>query len=170
MKWIGAILFILTTTWVGFEWSQSLTRRPKQIRQLKNALQILEAEILYSQLPLRDAFLTISNQIPDPTKSFFLQLAEEMTTNNNDFGSIWKNSVDSYISKSSLNQTEKEILIQFGQTLGQHDFTQQQKHIQLTLHHLERELQEAIDNHYKYSNMAKTLGFLCGIFIVLLLI
>ncbi|MEM1506478.1 stage III sporulation protein SpoAB, partial [Domibacillus sp. 8LH] len=78
MQWIGALLFVITSTWVGFEWSSRLSNRPKQIRQLKNALQILEAEILYSQLPLNEAFLVIAKQTPQPISKFFDTLYYEL--------------------------------------------------------------------------------------------
>ncbi|MDY0408408.1 hypothetical protein [Paracerasibacillus soli] len=39
----------------------------------------------------------------------------------------------------------------------------------LTLNHLDRELQEAKASEARYAKMAKSLGFLCGLFIVLLL-
>ncbi|MUK87159.1 stage III sporulation protein SpoAB [Ornithinibacillus sp. L9] len=170
MKWIGALLFIGITTWFGFEWSQNLTKRPKQIRQIKNALQILEAEILYSQLPLQDAFATIAKQIPEPSKSFFSYLAASLEKREIDLFATWENAVKNLMETSSLSSNEKEILNQFGRTLGQHDFSQQQKHIQLTISHLERELEDAIDDQNRYGKMAKSLGFLCGLFIVLLLI
>ncbi|SES82954.1 stage III sporulation protein AB [Oceanobacillus limi] len=170
MKWIGALLFIGTTTWLGFEWSQNLTKRPKQIRQMKNALQILEAEILYSQLPLQEAFETIAKQIPEPSKTLFKSMSVSMEQRNIEFVTTWEKAVEELINISSLGSNEQEILNQFGRTLGQHDFTQQQKHIQLTISHLERELQDAIDDQNRYSKMAKSLGFLCGLFIVLLLI
>lgn len=75
MKWIGALLVMIATTWIGFEWSSKFSNRPKQIRQLKNALQILEGEILYSQLPLQEAFFVISKQIPQPIKYFFSNIS-----------------------------------------------------------------------------------------------
>lgn len=170
MKWIGALLFIAAATWIGFEWSQTLNKRPKHIRQLKNALQTLEAEILYSQLPLKDAFATIARQIPVPVQTFFKNLAAGLEKDNGDLESLWKKEVDLLINESALRNNEGEILLQFGQTLGQHDFLQQQKHIQLTIHHLERELEEARDNQFRYEKMAKSLGILGGLFIVLLLI
>ncbi|WP_205134982.1 stage III sporulation protein SpoIIIAB [Virgibacillus halotolerans] len=170
MKWIGALLLIGTTTWMGFEWSKRLSKRPKHIRQFKSALQILEAEILYSQLPLQDAFTVVAKQIPDPTKSFFELLGQHMQSENTELFSLWNESIDQLMQISYLGDTEKEILKQFGRTLGQHDFYQQQKHIQLTVNHLDRELEDARDNHNKYNKMAKSLGFLCGLFIVLLLI
>lgn len=170
MKWIGALLFIGTTTWIGFEWSQKLTKRPQHIRQFKNALQILEAEILYSQLPLQDAFSIVAKQIPNPAKSFFYTLSTSMQGENIELFSLWNENINKLMRLSCLGNPEMEILKQFGRTLGQHDFQQQQKHIQLTVNHLDRELENARDNQYKYSKMAKSLGLLCGLFIVLLLI
>lgn len=171
MKWIGALLFIGTTTWIGFEWSKQLDNRPKHIRQLKNALQILEAEILYSQLPLKDAFITIAKQIPKPAKSFFQDLGDRLGEENPDhLFSIWEKQVEVYMDISGLQGNEQEILKQFGRSLGQHDFEQQRKYIELTISHLERELEEARVNQARYSKMAKSLGLLCGLFIVLLLI
>src|SRR5690625_4995525 len=89
MKWIGALLLLSVTTWIGFDWSNKLNKRPIQIRQLKNALQILEAEMLYSQAPLQDAFIVISKQIPEPIKSFFQNISEKMNTNQIDLLQIW---------------------------------------------------------------------------------
>lgn len=168
MKWIGALLFISMTTWIGFEISKRIDDRPKHIRQLKNALQILEAEILYSQLPLQEAFLTIAKQIPNPSRSFFENLGEAMEKGDVELADLWERQVNVLMQQSSLKKIEQEILLQFGQTLGQHDFTQQQKQIQLTVTHLDRELAEARDDQYRYSKMAKSLGILCGLFIVLL--
>ncbi|WP_087971651.1 stage III sporulation protein SpoIIIAB [Oceanobacillus rekensis] len=170
MKWIGALLLISTATMIGFDWSNRLTKRPKQIRQLKSALLILEAEIVYSQAPLSDAFVSVSKKIPNPIKSFFSALGMEMQEEQFDFFSLWERKVDELVKDSNMNDSEKEILMQFGRTLGQHDIYQQQKHIQLTNVHLDRELEEALDNYQKYGKVAKSLGVLSGIFIVLLLI
>jgi stage III sporulation protein AB len=135
-----------------------------------NALQVLEAEILYSQLPLHEAFISIAKQIPEPSKRFFKLIAEKLEGNHIDFEMIWEECVTTLIAESSLGQNENEILQQFGRTLGQHDFAQQQKHIQLTIKHLERELHDAREEQDKYGKMAKNIGFLTGLFIVLLLI
>lgn len=171
MKWIGALLFVATTTWIGFEWSHHLNQRPSHIRQLKNALQILEAEILYSQLPLHDAFHTISQQIPFPTKHLFQALSKEMNdTHQINLGELWNEEIDNYMNISAIGTNEREILKQFGQTLGQHDFVQQQKYIQLAINHLNRELEEARDNKQRYGKMAKSIGLLSGLFIILLFI
>lgn len=170
MKLLGALLIILTTSWIGFEWSRRLGMRPKEIRQLKSALQILEAEIIYSQSPLQEAFKNIANQLPHPIDDFFTQLHSDLEKKNANFKAIWEKSVHELKSNSYLGNNEIEILQQFGRTLGRHDFYQQQKHIQLAITHLDRELEEARDEQFKYSKMAKSLGVLAGVFIVLLLV
>jgi stage III sporulation protein AB len=170
MKLLGALLFIVTTTWVGFEWSHRLTMRPKHIRQLKSALQILEAEILYSQSPLKEAFAMVAKQMPDPTRSFFAHLNMDLHQEQSNLISIWEKNVSDLKKRSCIGNNETEILLQFGRTLGRHDFYQQQKQIQLALGHLDRELEEARDEQIRYSKMAKSLGILFGLFIVLLLV
>lgn len=169
MKWIGALLLLGTTTWAGFEWSKRLSDRPKHIRQLINALQILEAEIVYSQLPLQKAFSVMGKQLPQPASDLFKQLTAQLEQKGNNLPDVWRTTVEAWTLKANLAKNEKDILLQFGATLGQHDFTQQKKHIQLALHHLEREMQEARDQHLKYAKLAKSLGVLAGLFLIILL-
>lgn len=170
MKWIGALLLLCATTWVGFEIAKKLNDRPKQIRQLKNALQILEAEILYSQSPIIEACDNLSKQLPEPMCWLFKGVSDDLGKRTGHLYDIWKKNLDAFWPLVSLGNNEKEILAQFGRTLGQHDFTQQQKHIHLALTHLERELQEAQDYQQRYSKMVKSLGFLTGLLVILLLI
>jgi len=155
---------------MGMEWSKKLNNRPKQIRQMKNALQILEAEIVYSQLPLQDVFFKIARQIPAPLNAFFENLNQVMQQDHIELYDVWEEKVDELKTFSSFDTNELEILKQFGRTLGQHDFYQQQKQIQLALTHLERELEDAKENQHRYGRMAKSTGLLCGLFIVILLI
>src|SRR5699024_11439728 len=96
-----------------------LNRRPKHIRQLKNALLIVVAEILFSQSSLQSAFQNISDQVPQPMSNFFQSLAHRMQSRNFDLMGCWDKSVQKLINQSSLGLNEAEILKQFGRTLGQ---------------------------------------------------
>ena len=71
--------------------------------------------------------------------------------------------------KDSFKKHEFEIMKQFGETLGRHDRFSQQKHILLTLTHLEREETEASDKQAKYEKMVKSVGFLSGLLLIILL-
>lgn len=171
MKWIGALILLAATTWGGFEFAQRLNNRPKQIRQLKNALQVLEAEILYGQAPVVEACEKVAKQVPVPLSWFFKEFSEKLHQQTSlTLQEVWDECIHLYWPMSALGEGEKEIMRQFGQTLGQHDFSGQQKHIRLALSHLERELEEAQEQQQRYSKMVKSLGFLSGLLIVLLFI
>lgn len=170
MKWIGAIILIVATTSIGLYLSNRFEKRPKHIRDFENALQILEAEITYSQAPLQVAFQTLSNQLPKPLQQFFSSLNEDMLLGELDFITLWEQAVKRLAKEASYKKNEIEIIRQFGYSLGQHDYLQQQKQIKLALTHLDRELENAIEEQSKYSKLSKTLGVLSGVFIVLLLI
>lgn len=172
MKWIGALLFISMTTWIGFHYSKQLHDRPKHIRYLKSTLQILEAEMTYSKHPLQEVFLILAIQSPSPIQSIFSALHKRMENNhdNEDFNTIWTEEIEGIRYKTALGKNEQDILMQFGKTLGQHDLLQQQKSIILTQTHLQRELEVAQEQAITYGKMARSLGVLSGVFIVLLLI
>ena len=169
MKWFGALLLIATTTYIGFDMSNRLSERTKQIRQFILSLQMLEAEMEYSQLTLQQIFQTIGKKTSYPINSFYSHLAEQFDFVVIDFLDEWDRELDKLITVSALKKNELEIMKQFGRNLGQHTFIQQQKHITLAIHHLQQELDEANDQRVKYEKMMKSLGILIGLFIVLLL-
>lgn len=170
MNWIGAALIIFATTWAGFEWAKKLNERPRQLRQLKVALQALEAEIVYGLTPLDEACLHLSTQLTKPLNRFFELFSNKLKEAEITAADAWFESLDEIWNDTAFKNGELEILRQFGATLGRHDRDQQQKQIRLALAHLEREELDAIESQNKYEKMVKSLGFLTGILIVILLI
>ncbi|MFC0470994.1 stage III sporulation protein SpoIIIAB [Halalkalibacter kiskunsagensis] len=170
MKLIGAVIIILATTWIGFECAKRLSERPKQLRQLKVAIQSLEAEIMYGLTPLAEASKHIAKQMPKPVSYLFENFSYRLINRQETAFEAWEESVNETWNHTAMLDSEREVMMQFGSTLGQHDREQQQKQIKLTLSHLEREEQEAKDRQYKYERMIKSLGFLTGILIVILMI
>ena len=74
VKLIGAAIIMIATTWAGFEAARKLSARPRQLRQLKVALQSLEAEIMYGHTPLKEAAQKITKQLPKPLIHFLSHL------------------------------------------------------------------------------------------------
>ena len=82
----------------------------------------------------------------------------------------WEESLQVLWKATALKQGELEIMKQFGETLGQYDRLTQQKQIALALAHLEREEEDALERQARYEKMAKSLGVLTGLLLVILLI
>ncbi|MCQ6273738.1 stage III sporulation protein SpoAB [Bacillus sp. V3B] len=169
IKMIGAILIIFATTWAGFEAAKQLTERPRQLRVLKTALQSLEAEIMYGHTPLHEAARRLAAQLPSPLDNFFSLFANKLTETETVVRDAWEESLKDVWGKTALKNNEFEIMKQFGETLGRHDRISQQKQILLTLTHLEREESEAREKQLKYEKMVKSIGFLSGLLLTILL-
>ncbi|MBH9967403.1 stage III sporulation protein SpoIIIAB [Rossellomorea oryzaecorticis] len=170
IKIIGAIFILLSTSWAGFEVSKYLTERPRQLRLLKVALQSLEAEITYSHTPLHEAARKISKQLQKPVSWFFEGFSKKLTAQEISVKKAWEDSLDEVWKLTAFKTGEYEIMKQFGENLGKHDLVTQQKHIHLALKHLEREETEAVERQRKYEKMTKSLGFLSGLLLIILLL
>ncbi len=170
MKMIGAGLILFATTWVGFEYAKKLRERPQQLRQLKVALQSLEAEMMYGLTPLATASERIALQMSKPISFLFERFAKKLDAEQTTAYEAWQAALQDIWIFTSLLESEREILLQFGATLGQHDREQQKKHITLALAHLEREEVEAREKQNRYERMFKSLGFLTGLLIVILML
>lgn len=169
MQWIGAVIILTVTTWAGFDIASCFKKRPGHIRQWKNALQMIEAEMVYGQSSLLEVCENLSTHLPKPINHFFASILNEEGVWDN-FSSLWSKQLKKHWSWNAMTKSELEILIQFGRTLGQHDLEQQQKQIQLTLHHLDRELHEALEVGDQYQKMARGMGILSGLLVIILII
>lgn len=169
LKIIGSVFILLATTWAGFDAAKKLAERTKQLRQLKVSLQSLEAEIMYGHAPLKDASEHIAKQTASPLSDLFISFSQKLSDGDTDVKRAWEESLSEIWPSTSLKEGELEILKQFGETLGQHDLITQQKHIRLTMAHLEKEEKEAVDHQVRYEKMMKSLGFLVGLLIIILL-
>ncbi|WP_082233870.1 stage III sporulation protein SpoIIIAB [Halobacillus massiliensis] len=169
MEWIGAVIILTVTTWIGFDTAAKFRKRPGQIRQWKSALQMIEAEMVYSQSSLWEVCEKMSKVLPSPICYFFTGLLRERETCT-DFGGLWASELRKQWFWNSMTKSDMDILIQFGSTLGQHDLIQQQKQIKLTSHHLDLQLNEAIEVSGKHQRLARGIGVLSGLLVVILLI
>jgi stage III sporulation protein AB len=167
---VGAALVILSATLCGMLLASRYRNRPKQLRQWRSALQSMEAEIVYGQLPIDQVARHLSSQLPWPVAHFFRRLSDELKPGGNALNVLWDELIEEVWPATALNHPEKDILKQFGATLGTQDVENQKKHIRLALAHLEREEAEAIEVQKKNEKMVKSLGFLAGLLIVLMLI
>lgn len=169
MKIFGALLILIAATSIGFQIAKKLRARPQQLRQMKVALQSLEAEIMFGQTPLGAAAQQLAAQLEEPISLFFAKFSELLDSSDISVKKAWDESLQAVLVKTAFQKQEIEVLKQFGTTLGQHDRYQQQQQIRLTLVHLEREELDARDRQQRYEKMVKSLAFLSGLLVVILL-
>ncbi|MBT2574466.1 stage III sporulation protein SpoAB [Bacillus sp. ISL-51] len=169
LKLLGAIFILTATTWTGFEIAKIYVERPRQIRQLRAALQSLEVEIMYGHTPLHIASGQIAKQLSRPVSLLFQIFSERLEKGSDSAKTAWEQSLKKTWHSMAMKKSEYDVLKQFGETLGLHDRVSQQKHIKLALTHLEAAEADAGRAQAKNEKMVKSLGFLAGLLLILLL-
>lgn len=170
MKLIGSILFITACSWVGFDVSKQLNKRAHELRSFIYSLQLIEAEMAYSRHTLKDIFLNVKRKTEGEVASFYGRLAERLKKPVTHFDTLWHDELTLLKKRSTLKDNDIHILSQFGKNIGNHTIEEQKKQIILTVFYLQKQLDEAIDQKNKYDRTVKSLGFLFGLLIVLILI
>jgi|SRR5699024_3566574 len=170
MKLFGALFFITSTSLVGIDISRQLTLRTGQLRMFIYSLQMIEAEMTYSHDSLQQIFTNVHKKTSFPLSAFYDQLAKRLTKPVADFFSIWDEELTILEKQSMLKKQELDILRQFGKNIGNHTIEQQQKQIKLTIYYLQKQLDEAVEQKNKYDKTIKSISFLFGVLIVLILI
>ncbi|SEP73441.1 stage III sporulation protein AB [Piscibacillus halophilus] len=126
--------------------------------------------MVYGQEPIHEVLYKISKQLTAPLSYIFYDIAEQLVKSNDSLQNLWEQTFLKKWDHTAMKEREKEIFIQFGQTLGVHNLEQQQKQIQLAKVHLQRELTDASEEEKRFSNMFRALGVLFGLLLTLIFI
>jgi stage III sporulation protein AB len=170
LKLLGAVLILLAGTGFGFYQARQLANRPRQIRQLIQALQRMETEIAYGFTFLPEAMIKVSKQLSSPLSHLFQQIGQQLSASSGQSTKdVWQTSVKEGWKHTSMKEAEKEILLQLGYTLGLTDKEDQVKHLRLGVSQLQAEEEQARDEQRRYEKMWKSLGLLAGALIVILI-
>jgi stage III sporulation protein AB len=169
LKLLGAVFILFAATMFGFAQASQYARRPRQIRQLIQALQRLETEMVYGYTPLSEALGRIAGQMPDPLAALFRDAASRMERAGSSARQSWQDAVRAHWPSTAMRGNEQQILCQLGFTLGITDREDQVKHLRMAASLLQAEETTAWDEQKRYEKMWRSLGVLAGAFIVILM-
>lgn len=168
-KILGAVLIIAIATAGGFLIARRFSGRTREIRQLENLILYIETEILYGATPLNLIMERVALREKGPLANIFHQIAERMKERGPTFRIIWEEEMQKGWPKTYLQKEELKIMLQLGASLGISDRIDQQNHLRLALTHLKEEESKAQEEQAKYEKLSRTLGFLTGVLIVILM-
>lgn len=168
MKIIASLIIMITSTLFGVDISNKYRKRIIHLRLCIQSLQLLETEMEFSQPTIQEIFAKLSHHSLFPLSKFYQRLNKALLANVDDFFEIWCIEVDELQKNTALQQQDIEIFKQVGKYIGIYHLNQQKKQIQLSIHYLKSQLEEALEQYRKFGNMALILGLLIGILIVIL--
>lgn len=155
---------------MGFTWAGIYEKRTSQLVAIDSALQLLETEIIYGATPLEHAMLRVCQACDRDVAGLFKETSIELGKKEGvTAGEAWNKALAGFKEYSALNDNDLQILKRFGASLGVSDREDQAKHLELTRSQLKLAAIQAGEVSRKNSTMFKYMGFLGGLFLVLVL-
>lgn len=166
MNIIGYLALIIGCGCLGLLKAMQIKRRPQEIREMINALALLDTEIFWGSTPLPEAFRNLKERVEPPWKGFFSQLETSLTDGAN-AASAWHNTIQNQRNKFSLLEDDWKVINGLGKGLGRSDRNEQHKQLELVQRHLNSVAEGARENAESKAKMWSYLGFLSGMAIVI---
>jgi len=168
MLLLGYAGLILGFGILGLIKANQIKNRPREIREIINALSLLDTEIFWGVTPLPEAFAVLKNRVEPPWNSFFEQLEIRLKKGENAF-SAWEICCKEYRNKTCLIEDDWKIIRSIGKGLGRSDRNEQHKQIQLAQKHLSAIDEKARQLADSKAKVWSYLGFLGGLALVLVI-
>ncbi|MFD0711044.1 stage III sporulation protein SpoIIIAB [Paenibacillus sp. GCM10027626] len=171
IKLIGAVLILFAGTMIGWQQAAGYSARPRQIRQLIQALQRLETEINYGYTLLPEAIGRSGIQLPEPVCAILRDASDlSSSAEGRPFAECWEQAVKSNWPATAMKNNEQSALLRLGSTLGISDREDQVKHLQLAVQQLRAEEDAAREEQARYEKMSRSLGVLVAVLVVILIV
>lgn len=142
-----------------------MSGRAYNLKQMKRALSIFEAKIVYENDTIPQVFRDISKKIDNNVGKIFYDASRRMKL---EFaGEAWEKSIDN--SKIMLLEDDKEALKSLGKLLGSTDISGQINQLKLVNTFLDEQIRDAVELKEKNEKMYKKLGIIVGLAVVIVL-
>lgn len=171
IKMIGCFVIIVSSTMVGYIYSERLKLRVNQLNEVQRAIYQLQNEITYLHSLLPDAFKSVGGKSKEPIKELFNKTSELLS--NNEYESVYDAiccAMNSIKSRSNLTSDDINIILDLSKTLGESDIEGQNNIFSLTIENLKKQIIISEEFMKKNVKMYRYLGFSFGAMLVIILI
>ncbi len=166
IKYLTLILILSLTSYIGILISKKYLNRVKDLKEMKNALNMFSTKIKFTYDPIPQTFKEISQKTKPNISNIFESVCEKMNTEN--AGKAWEEALE----ESSTNMTKEdiEVLKNLSNLLGKVDIEGQVNEVELVENFLDTQIELAEEEKQKYVKMYRTLGITIGLAVVIILI
>jgi stage III sporulation protein AB len=166
LKYIIIILIFFTSVSIGDLVSKKYILRVKELKEFKNAFNIIETKIKFTYEPLSNIFIETSKLLSKNVAKIFESTVIYMKQIN--AGEAWNKSLEEC--ETNLNKEDIENIKNFGKMLGTVDKDGQISMLEVTKNFIEMQIDKAKTEENKSSKLYKTLGVIVGLAFIVILI
>lgn len=166
IKYLTLILILSLTSYIGILISKKYLNRVKDLKEMKNALNMFSTKIKFTYEPIPQTFKEISQKTKPNISNIFKNVCEKMNTEN--AGKAWEEALEE--SNTNMTKEDIEVLKNLSNLLGKVDIEGQVNEVELVENFLDTQIELAEEEKQKYIKMYKTLGITIGLAVVIILI
>lgn len=166
IKFTILVFVFVASISIGRLIASKYTGRVKELKDMKNALNMFETKIKFTYASIPEIFADISRQIEGVVGMIFSLTCKNMQDIS--AGDAWCNSIDD--TYTNMNNDDKVILKNLGKLLGKTDIDGQISEIKLVNEFLDNQIEVAEQERYKNEKMYKTLGGIIGLTLMIIFI
>lgn len=166
LKYIIIILIFFTSVSIGDLVSKKYILRVKELKEFKNAFNIIETKIKFTYEPLSNIFIETSKLLSKNVAKIFESTVIYMKQLN--AGEAWNKSLEEC--ETNLKKEDIENIKNFGKMLGTVDKDGQISMLEVTKNFIEMQIDKAKTEENKSSKLYKTLGVIVGLAFIVILI
>lgn len=170
LKLVGSAMVVAASGLGGMAVAGNYSRRPRELRSIRTALQMLETEIAYGATHLQEALSRVADRCDRSVAALFSRTAAELSSMSGvTAAQAWEKSICSYHRQSALKAQDLAILRSLGSSLGISDREDQIKHLRLAMEQIGSENLRAEEEAARNVKLWSYLGFLGGLLVVIVL-
>jgi stage III sporulation protein AB len=143
--------------------------RMRDLNQLKSAFLVLKAEIDFGLNQLKEAMEAAGNKINKPVSDIFINFSRNIEDSKATPNAVWLKALES-VTGAGLSNEDLEALKDFGRALGFLDKSMQINNIEAQIHYIDEKLLELKESSAKNFKLYNSLGLLCGLMAVVILL
>lgn len=171
IRLLAGVVILFGCGYLGILFSNRYKKRVKQLEELQRAMTELEYNIDFVTMTIADALNSVSKNCETELKYVFLYVSERLKASpGSDMERIWRRAVNKYRQALMLSDGDISLLIDFSKNLGTGSREKEKDNIKFTAVRLKIAEDEARAELEQNAKMYRGLGFLLGIFIVIVLI
>jgi stage III sporulation protein AB len=166
IKIVSLLLIFLSCFYAGITISNKYKKRVEELKEVKKGFSVLETKMKYTYDVLPEIMKDISIGLEKNVSNIFAKTAINMKKYCAQ--DAWNNAIEECY--TNMNKEDIEVLKGFGKLLGKTDLSGQVSQIELTNKFLETQIEKAEQELRVNAKLYKTLGAVCGLAIVILLV
>ena len=165
-KYIIIFMIFLISTIIGYLISKKYSSRVQELKEMQNAINILESKIKFTYEPLPEIFIQISTLLNNNIGEIFKNASN--TIKQKRVNIAWEEALTN--SQTNFTKEDLEILKNIGRLLGKTDKDGQVSQLVLSKTFISSQIEKAENEEKKNSKMYKTLGTVVGLAIIIILV